>query len=397
MRRQPGYALATILILLGVAMFSGAAIVTVSTLESKISASQKEGLDAYYVAEAGIESSLWKLRNNAQCGGSACLSQLQNNTLNYSFIVNGALQTNQLYTSFAATMTSTAPGQATIKAVGQVGTYQFTANRQIVSTVSYGANAINLGNSAIASGDLLTVTNGGTQLTVNGGDVYASTGITLTQASVSVAGGCFQTPNTYTGNSGPCIHSSNYPPPASSLTIPSYNFGLYSSSSTYSFIEGSQPNAPGSFEYAIENGQSNFNGDVYVSGSVSFNNKMIGKSFTVNGRLVINGSLSTANGLPGTTITLNDQGSTHSGLFVNGTATILAGQWNINGVLYSSGSTNINNSSQMVINGALIAGSSVSISTHANLTIAYTPSRVGSAFAASQPSVLRVKHWEESY
>lgn len=59
MRRQPGYALATILILLGVAMFSGAAIVTVSTLESKISASQKEGLDAYYVAEAGIESSLW--------------------------------------------------------------------------------------------------------------------------------------------------------------------------------------------------------------------------------------------------------------------------------------------------------------------------------------------------
>lgn len=395
MIRQPGYALATILILLGVAMFSGAAIVTVSTLEAKISASQKEGIDAYYVAESGVEDSLWKIKNNASCGGSTCISQLQAGSLNYTYTVLNAPQTGQ---SFTVVMASTSAGSATITSVGQVQTGQFTANRKIVSTISYGPAATTLSGAAIVAGNVLTIANGGSQVTVSGGDIYAGTAITVSAATVSLGGGCIQTPGVYSGNTGPCVHSANFAPASASIPVPSFNFGYYATHNSYSFIEGAVPNVPGSFEYAVENGQSVFNGDIYVSGPMTFNTKMKGKQVTVNGRLVVDGSLTTVSGgLSGTNIVVNDPGNGHSGLFVNGALTIQDAQWNINGLLYASGAIILSNNLSVNVNGGIVAGATISISTRALLSVSLVQSRVIGGLADSTPSVLQVKHWEELY
>ena len=62
---RPAYALATILVLLGVALFGVGALVTISSLEAKVARSQQEGVTAYYVADSGVADALWRLNTNA--------------------------------------------------------------------------------------------------------------------------------------------------------------------------------------------------------------------------------------------------------------------------------------------------------------------------------------------
>ena len=62
--KKRGFALATTLVLLGVVLIGAGSILTISRIEARISRSQKESLQAYYVAEAGVQNAIWQINHD---------------------------------------------------------------------------------------------------------------------------------------------------------------------------------------------------------------------------------------------------------------------------------------------------------------------------------------------
>jgi hypothetical protein len=112
--------------------------------------------------------------------------------------------------------------------------------------------------------------------------------------------------------------------------------------------------------------------------------------------LIINGSL-TANS-NGMSVVVNDNASSHkAGIFVNGNIQWNSGSLNNNGILYTNGSLGINNTKPMTIDGALIAGGSVSMNTGTNMSLNYNSTRTAASFGSGSLYTAQIQHWEEEY
>ena len=408
--RKPGFALATILILLGVALFSAGAVVTVSGLESKISVSEREGIDAYYIAEAGIDDALWKLKtNDSSCGGAGCASQLQAGTLNYSYAATNTPHATQ---SFSVTIVSTSgmsAGNATITAVGSVAVVGFTAHRQIVANAYLGRGAPSTGSTALFTGGNFYANSGAPRISITGGNLYASTGMSFNAAKLKDNNICFQSQGDYTsngaslfaGNASPCLNAANYGPKPTVLTLPGFSFSYYSTNNNISYNESTA----NTFEAAAASqftscgcSTANFAGPItYISGNMNLGSSMVNKTINVAGMLIVNGSLNVNSGLGNFNMNITDPGSGMSGLFVSGTTTTNDGSYTINGVFYSGGSYYMNSPKSFTVNGALFANGDIIVNNGSSISLIYVASRVSSSFSQGTPSVLQVKHWEEQY
>lgn len=396
--RQPAYALATILILLGVAMFSGAAIVTTSTLESKISVSQREGVDAFYVAEAGINDAIWKLHHNdASC--NSCSTSLQAGTLNVTYTATGFPQSGQ---SFTVTMVSTSgqpTGNATITSVGKVVTGNFTAQRQIVANVYQGPADSSIGTTAILGGGSVSVTNGTSHLRINAGDFYANGTITLNSSNVDMNGRSFLTQGNYntsnqtvvTGSGG--VQASNYLPLPSTIAVPTFDFAYYETHNNAQYTANQ-------FQTLVSNAGATVNlpGPVTViDGNVNMNSWAKNKVINVTGMLIINnGSLSMGNLGNSFRLNISDPGNGKSGLFVSQNVNVNDGQITIDGVFYTPASMSLNDSKPITVTGALIAGSTININTQADVVLTYDSSSVVATLGGT-PAAVITHHLEEQY
>lgn len=398
--KKPGYALATILILLGVAMFSAAAIVTTSTLESKISVSQRDGISAYYVAEAGVEDALWRIQtNDAACGTPKCSDALQAGTLNYTYTATNAPQSGQ---SFTITMVSTSgqpAGNVTVTSVGKVTDGFVTAQRKVVITAYQGPPNSAIGTSALLSGGGLSVHDGNSKLIVTSGDLYAASGISLSKTTVTMSGGNLLTQGSYSSSNATLtgdgsIQASNYLPKPSAIAVPGFDFTYYKTHNNAYYNESTS----NTFENAVSGGQTTFNGPVtYIDGNINFNSWAKNQHITVTGMLIINGSVAFNGNLGTFSMTILDPGNGQSGLFISGGSSILDGTWNIQGTVYTPGSLKFNDTNPITVDGALVAGGGIDINTAANVTLSFNNTRATAVFGAGTPSVVQTRHQEEEY
>lgn len=395
--RKPGYALATILILLGVALFGVGAIISVSGLESKISRSHEEGVKAYYVAEAGVEDGLWKVHNEPTYTDALAAGTL--NVTYYSRTSNGNLLIDNtsndvpaLGQGFKVNIVSTAPHYATLSAYGYSDNQSFTAQREVKTTIFLGAAEAPEGSNAIMSGGPMSV-NGGT-VHVIGGDWYSSGPISLNGAHINAESNKIKTTSSYSANGGNVasggIQSSNQPPVATSATVPGFDFRFYKDHNNKSYT-GHQ------FNTLIRNSGSTItlSGPVtYISNALNFSRS--GKTINITGMLVIDGSFS-LNGSTKINV-LPDPVSGKSGIFVAGPISLNgSGPMSIEGLLYSSGALSFNGSSTIDIDGSFFAAGSIQVNSSHAITVTYNAARTSSVLDVGTAWAVGVQHWEEEY
>ena len=399
-RNKPGFALATVLILLSVALFSAGAVITVSGLESKISVSEREGIDAYYVAEAGIDDALWKIQyNDAVCGSGGCATMLQAGNLNYSYSTANAPTAGKSYSVIMQSVAGQPVGTVSLTSVGSVLTAGFTATRKIVSTGYLGPQTSTIYSSAILSGGLVNIRNSNSTININNGNFYGYGGISLNSAKLNLGTNCIQSPGSYSqGNSSisssgsPCIQASNYPPPPPTISVPGFSFSYYQTNYNASYTSAA-------FIAAIQAGGStvNFPGPVTYISDTMLLIAIKGITINITGMLVIDGSLTATGNMNGTNINIIDPGNGKSGIFVSQSVTLNSGAFNVAGVFYTASTMKVIDSQPISVNGALVAASSLDITASANMDLTYNNTRATSSFGLGPPSVLQLRHWEEQY
>ncbi len=104
----------------------------------------------------------------------------------------------------------------------------------------------------------------------------------------------------------------------------------------------------------------------YVVGNLTFNSWAKDDNLKVNGMLIVNGNVSFNCG--NCELDVSDPGTGKAGIFANGNISDTSGALNVDGVVYSSGSSNYNNSQTVMVNGGILSGGSMSLNTGAQVT-----------------------------
>jgi Tfp pilus assembly protein PilX len=387
--KKPAYALATILILLGVVLFAVGALVSTSTLESKISRSNSEGVRAYYAAESGVEDAFWRLKNTPSYS-----TALLNGTLNVSYSATDKPDTGE---GFAVTIVTSAQGAgyATIDVVGTSNNTDFTAKRHITDSVFQGPATSVIGTNAFFTGGNASVGTPNGSLTLHGGDLYAKSSVSISNATVNLGTNQFQTTGTYSGSgtiTSGGIHASNFTPAATPVTVPGFDFAGYGKSPNYTVKY-----TPAQFASLISSSGSpvNIPGPItYVDGAVQLNSS---KALNITGMLIINGTFDAVGQAKNATITVNDPGNGKSGIFVLGDIHAITGTWNINGVVYSGGGIHLNNSPQITISGAMVSAGDIAMTPKSAIDITYNSARIAASLGSGTPQAIKTLHQEEDY
>jgi Tfp pilus assembly protein PilX len=404
LRPRKGYALATILILLGICMFGAAALVTISILESRISRSQLEGTVAYYVAEAGVSDAVWRLNNN-----STLRNALIAGTLATNYSVTDQPQAGQSFTVTLATGPQGA-GYGTVEVVGTVNNGSFIAQRRIQASVFIGdGSAPVTGGNVIYGASDISITNGNGAVTLKTGNLYARRHIIINQASVDGPGRTINALGNYSSNSSTVnvagIYAANYPPaPTDNVVAPGYNFSQYSGLPTNqctaaNFASQTQLRCTPTQLRNLIGSATNFtfnNQVVFVDSGLTFNSWARDKNLTFNGLLVVNGDVEVTGSADNFTLTINNPGNDQSGIVAAGNITNSNGMWNIDGIYYASGNMWFNNPGTISISGAVIAAGNISMNTGVAIDLSFNGGPVAGVIGGT-PTAVRVLHWEEQY
>ena len=377
-------------------MFGAGAVVTISTLESKISRSQQEGTTAYYVAEAGIKDALWRINTT-----SAYSTAILNGTLNVTYSASNVPASGQGFTVTMMTDATKGAGYATVDVTGTSNNGTFIAKRRIKTNVFQGSSSSSIGQNAFFGGGALSITNGSSSLQFSNGGLYSSGAVSINNATVNLGSFEINAVGSYSANpsstvTAGAIHSSNNPPAPSNISTPSFDFTYYSThyNTRYTNTQfqnlfcsscGSTVTLPGPV--------------TYVTGAVSLPNSARNKTLNVTGMLIINGNFTINGAVSNFRGNFTDPGNGKSGLFIRSNGSFSNGTWNINGVLYASGSLSLSvgSSQSMTVNGAIVAGGATSINTGLSTTWTYNNTRATATLGAGAPSSVEVQHWEEEY
>lgn len=378
--------MATVLILLGVALFGVGAIVTLSTLESKISRSQQEGVTAYHIAESGIQEAIWRISSD-----QALSDQLSAGTINSNYYITNFFGDGR---NASVTVASTSPGYGTVTVTGGSNNGYFNATRKIVATIFRGASSSLIGDSGVFSGGELSLTNGSSKIKINGGNMFANLGFKINSATVDLGTNNLNTPKNLQKNGSAVItgtiHSLDYLPEADPINTPGIDFVDYASNNTVSYTPTQFSN--------LFSGKTvvNLPGPItYVSGNLSFGNWIKNKTLNVTGLLVINGSLTAQTN--GVVVNVIKSGSNQSGILVKNNVTMGKGVWGIDGLFYCGGDFSGVISQPITIDGALVVVGNTSLNTGALMTINYVAENANQILGQGTPSTVEVKHWEEEY
>ncbi len=390
---RKAYALATVLVLLGVSLFGVGAVVAISGLETKIARSQLEGTTAYYAADAGITDAIWRLNND-----TAYKNALLAGTLNVTYSATNAPQTGQ---GFIVTMVTSSQGagyaDVTVDATSDNGT--FVARRKVAASVFGGVATSPIGEKAVMAGGSLSISNGASSVNVTNGDIFARGNISISQATVNTASNWIRTAGTYSAHSASVttagIAASNYPPAPAADSVPGVDFPYYQANNNASYT------ATQFMDLIDTNPNLVLPGPVtYVQGNVSLrNNNASGSNLTINGLLVVNGSFTIQNSVKNISMTVTDPGDGRSGILINGGGSFSSGNISVSGVIYASGSLSFTSLPAFTVDGAVVAGGTVSLTSSGNLNVTFASSRVISVFGSGgiNPQAVQVQHWEEKY
>jgi len=384
---QNGVALLITILIMFLILSLGVYVLNFSSTETKIATSQITGSKTYYLAEAGIQEMVWKLKNDA--------------TYKNSFETNPTWTTNFTRTdpfgpgsgSYTVSMVNTSESHGDITSTGSVNINGKTSQRIIKTTVYRLIGLSGMGTNAIISGSGTTMLN--SELLNITGDLYSNGDIIMqgSHPGVGVVDGNITTAQSIEeGNgdltvSGTTSDENSVPAPAP-IVLPGVDFtSLYNQADTK--LSGD----------AALDALSSANGITWVNTAADIERDMV-----INGLLVVNGNLIITNSAD---ITINHTAGSPSGIIVNGNLIIekmpnYNGDIIISGILYVTGSITLNKLNSGYIfnvtggitsgNGILMKNCSRTLEVIYNneiLTDSLTPS-------SNSPTIV-IDHWEEEY
>ncbi len=410
-KSHPGFALITVILILGVLLLVGATFFTLVILEKRISLSQGSAFETYYLAESGINEVIYKLRND-----SDWRQEFEDGNISRTLTRDGELVSGG---SYEVQIEATDPGRANIISIGKLTQNNSTAQRIVKTKAVRAVNPNPLAGMATYS-DVDTNVNLSI-VNVTGGNMFANDDLDLfawseahidgkalaadeihlyAWSNLDASDGCEAVNCPVTGCS-PCTGAPDH------VTMPMLDF------------DSSDPNSYKSRAGAIytedefrtllnNNHPLVLNSDVnYVEGDVRLKR---GDSLVLNGLLVADGSIIYGDTggpiLKPIYIEVNNTPGKGSGLIAKGSVEILARPFsndvNIEGVLYAMNRVRIQNLSfagEVNITGSLIGREVDFMDLWGNINLTYNDEILNkSLFGPPTDSpVVTIEHWEEEY
>lgn len=400
---KKSFALITILILMSVLLILGIFFTNFVLLELKISNALRGGTQALYVAQAGVEEAIWKVKNE-----ETYRSEFENGTLNRTFVRNTIFEGKS---SYNVSLKSLDKGKVEVVSTGFYNLGKQRASRKVKvkfvkalnpnpiwDKIMYGCQDIEF----FAS-----------QANFQKGNLYAKDDVWVWGGSIVnvekdvLAGGYIDVRPFSQLNVGGIKSSLNYPPPPGSIEMPQIDFD---SENPNSYL--SRATAAGTvytekqFENMLKNQSPlTLNGIIYVKGNVDIKKR---QSLTVNGVLVADGnisvgltSLSPPTGESFLTINKPSDGAP-SGLLSKGKIKVgpHATNTNINGLIYAMDEIHLFNfTSSFSVVGGLIARELNIFSVWQPINVTFDEERVNSVLQqqVSVSPTIEVEYWEEQY
>jgi len=425
---QNGVALLITILIMSLILSLGVYVLNFSSTEAKIAVSQVAGGKTYYLAEAGIQEMIWKLKNDATYKNNFETDP----AWTASFTRSDPFGSDS--GSYTVNITNTSVAHGNIISTGSININGKTSQR-IIKTYIYRA----LGQSGIGSSGGYADGNidiSSSNVNYIGGNAHSNGEFNINGSSKVNIEGNLEAVGNYTPNWHATIeidgttHAHNYPPAAADIAMPAVDFDSHESTSLKNTADVTY--TPHQFEDLIaDNPTITLNGIIYVSGNTQINDDT---DLTVNGLLVINGDLKIAsdkhnnhnhNDYEGCdyenynhhehhecrhyehddviNITVNNATGTPSGIMTNGNMKFKndLGNININGVLYATDDLTIENvyigQDFNVTGGTASRKLTITSSSRIINFVFDNQILVDTLSPTSFSPVLTVDHWEEEY
>lgn len=366
--------------------------------EWRIALSQREGFKAFYLAEAGIDDAVFRVKNDA-----LLRSDFLNGTLNTNFVRDPAFTSQGRY---EVSLSSLGPGEASVVSSGYFSFWGTSARRVIKAKLIRGTNPQPLWDKALYS---LQDINFAASLFNISGNIYAGRDIDVwIFSSISVEGDAEAmiriniasfSSLSVTGE----FHARNYPPPPSFIEMPQIDFDSPNPNSLLS--KATAIYTEREFRDLLrDNPNLTLSGIIYVKGNINLKKD---QKLTINGLLVADGSIQV--GMPeggpgeGSYLVVNDPGSNQlCGLLAKGKiqAGIHTRQFSIQGLVYSNDEVRMMHFSPSVsVNGGIITRSFSSLNLWSEVQIILNQERISRILQLenSEAPTVKVDHWEEEY
>lgn len=391
-----------VFLLLLMAMYFFSFIVT----ELKISKNQSIAEQTYYLAEAGVEETIWKLKND-----NDWKTNFENGNCNpCSFSRSNVFFTNGGY---EVSVQSTGEAKGDIIATGRYTFFSGQIAQRIIKIKAFKAlNPNPVEQIGIFSGDG-NVSFSGTVAEITNGGIFANNDISaILFSNIHATGTASATNDVYVdpistldadGSEG-YGYGENWP----TIVMPMIDFDS-SAANSYKYKAQNNYNPPQVYtqqqfaDLLKDTPDLTINGITYVTGQVKIKR---GQHLTVNGVLVADGSITVGIGWQnpsGTAnLTVNNTTGQPSGALTKASfkTGIFGGNINVAGLIYASDSVELDTllPSALNITGGIIARRIATSSLWNHLNINYDSEIIMTALGVPQYSqVVTVEHWEEQY
>lgn len=404
-KNQRGIELIITILLMTIILFLAAYLLDAVLIETRIAQSQSWGAKTYYLAEAGIQDMVWKLKNDA--------------TYKQSFETNPAWTTSFSRTdpfgsgngSYTVTITNSSLAHGTIVSIGTIDLGNGATSQRIVKTAVFramGQSGIE-DNAAYADGNIdISLSN----VYFHDGSSHSNNNYNIKALSTVNIDEDLNAVNQYIEswlanvNIGGETHAANYPPAPDSITMPAVDFDstdinslrnqatvIYSQSAFDTLMQNNQTlTLPGPITYV--------DGDIDVKGA---------QTLIVNGLLVVGRDLNFGTRLcrgsrcGNSHLTVNRISGQRSGVFAKRKIyfNLWSGNIDVHGVIYANDQFNLLSlplGYDINITGALVSRKLSITSVWLPINVYYDNDIISEALGASSISpVITVEHWEEEY
>ncbi|MDP3900160.1 MAG: hypothetical protein Q8Q23_03715 [bacterium] len=413
LKNKKGNSLILTMLIVSLMLFLGMYFLSLALGDNKIANSHTYALRSYYLAEAGVQEAIFKIKNNIDGYGDSFVSA---SAWTVTFSRNAVFNSND---SYSVTITKTSQAHADIEATGIINISASSSAQRIVKTSVFKATGGNpLGNNgAYADGNIdisLSVANflGGSAhsnnvFTVNGAstvnideDLNAVGNLVKSWLSnIFTRGVDIDTDSQY-------VHAQNYPPAAAEISMPAIDFDSVDSNSFLN--QADVVYTANEFKTLLENNQTLTLNDpiTYVTGDITIEGNTnliingillsdrdieIGKKLCFNGRC----------GNPDITITHNGH---PTGLLAkrNLTMYVYTGNINLQGVAYANDQLTITglplNTFSFDAEGGLVSHKLTITSSWRPVNITLNNGYLDEIFVGFAFSpIITIEHWEEEY
>jgi len=406
LKQKDGAALLITILIMFLLLFLGIYVLNFSLTETKIANSQINGTKTYYLAEAGINEMVWKLKNNADYKQNF----ETNPTWTDSFTRNEPFGANS--GSYTTSIVNTSLAHGTITSTG-ISNAENNASQRIIKTYIYKAlGQANMGdNGSYADGNINISFS---KVNFYDGNAHSNNTFTVNGYGTIVnINKDLNAVGQYTKNWGATvnvdgtIHSANYPPAANPIAMPAVDFdsdnpNSYKNKATHVYTETQ-------FDDLLKNNQNLVLNDpiTYVNGNIKLRGN---QNLTINGLLVSNNDITIGSNICWnsrcglSSITTNHTTGNPAGILAKRKIIfdIFTGTVNITGLVYANDQLSILGfpfGLNFTIVGGLVSRKLTITSFYFRiLNIYYNNAVLADAFEATQFSpTITVEHWEEEY